>query len=306
MQGKIVRPGKLRINYFFIKEEKTMKKLHTLFLVIALLAIAVVPVMAANTASTPVSAGGITPYIIDGENPGGNRTCAEVGLAFFDDADYYQFSSERVNYEGGSFDGAFPAGLSVNTDGTYVSFSSTFGIGAVIVKGSDDANVYVYEPQRKSDSGLASPPNASTMPAGLSNITFCWNPENEVCYEEETAWAAGTRYSTERGNWATFTPYSAGSTVNIFAGQTILVGTATFSQAVDGMVTITIELEGARFQNVEENLKVQGYTAAPSGNPNPGGFAFKSTETGSSASITVPAANFYGVHLDVEVEVPCQ
>lgn len=133
----------------------------------------------ANTVSVPVSAGEVTPYIINGENSGGNRTCAEVGTAFFGNAGYYEFSSDRVNFEGGSFVGEdpFPAGLTVNTDGTYVSFTSTFGIGAVIVKGGADANVYVYELQSLGDSGLASPFNASNSPAGLSNLTFCWNPE---------------------------------------------------------------------------------------------------------------------------------
>ncbi len=155
-------------------------KRFTVFVVLTLLAllfVGVTVVLAQGTASTPVSDGGITPYIIAGANPGGNRTCAEVGLAFFGDADYYQFSSERVNYDDGDFDADFPPGLTVTTDGTDVSWSSTFGIGAVIVKGSADANVYVYNPQAKSDSGLASPPNASGKPAGLSNITFCWNPE---------------------------------------------------------------------------------------------------------------------------------
>jgi hypothetical protein len=99
---------------------------------------------------------------------GGNVTCAELG---------YQFSSARVNYNDGAFDAAFPAGISVYTDGTYVSWTSTFGIGAVIVKGGPDANVYAYNPQAYSGSGLHSPVNASGKPAGLSNITFCWNPE---------------------------------------------------------------------------------------------------------------------------------
>lgn len=149
-----------------------------LLLLVAALSLTLVTAVFASTASTPVSAGGVTPVLIDGENSGGNRTCAEVGLAVYGNAAYYQFSSARVNYNDGSFDAAFPAGLTVEvTDGTYVSFSSSFGIGAVIVKGSNAANVYVYEPQVKSDSGLASPPNSSTRPAGLSNITFCWNPE---------------------------------------------------------------------------------------------------------------------------------
>jgi len=131
-----------------------------------------------GTPSSPVSNGGVTPYTIGGDNPGGNRTCSEVGAAFFDDPDYYQFSSDRVNYTS-QFDGTFPSGLTVVTDGTNVSWSSNFGIGAVIVKGSNDANAYVYDPQRKNDAGLAPPPNSSGGPAGLSNITFCWNPEPE-------------------------------------------------------------------------------------------------------------------------------
>lgn len=146
-------------------------------LVLVLLLVGVTAVMA-QTPSTPVSDGGVTPYIIDGENPGGNRTCSEVGVAFFGDPNYYEFSSARSNYDNGTFDVPFPAGLNVSvTDGTYVAWDSTFGIGAVIVKGSSDANVYVYDPQRTSDSGLASPTNASGNPAGLSNLTFCWNPE---------------------------------------------------------------------------------------------------------------------------------
>jgi hypothetical protein len=160
--------------------KKSMLFISVIALVVGMFAPAA---LAANVASSPVSSGGVTPYIIDGANEGGNRTCAEVGQAFFGDPNYYQYSSDRINYNG-TFDKAFPAGLTVNTDGTYVSFTSTFGIGAVIVKGSNDANVYVYDPQSKSDSGLASPPNASGNPAGLSNITFCWNPtdgEGEWC-----------------------------------------------------------------------------------------------------------------------------
>jgi hypothetical protein len=146
--------------------------------------------------SAPTSAGGITPYIIDGTSPGGNRTCEEVGLAFYGDADYYEFSSARVNFDE-VFDVDFPTGLTVNTDGTYVSFTSTFFIGAVIVKGGNDANVYVYDPARLHDSGLASPINASGNPAGLSNITFCWNPP-----DEEPQWCSPGYWRQPHHLWA--------------------------------------------------------------------------------------------------------
>jgi hypothetical protein len=73
-------------------------------------------------------------------------------------------------------------------------------------------------------------------------------------------------------------------------------------------VDIIIELnDGFRFAvDEDENLKIQGYGEAPSGNPSPGEFAFKSTESGKSATVNVPYSQFYGVHVDVEVRVDCQ
>lgn len=152
--------------------------------------LAIVPLDGSTSSSPTSSTAGVTPYIIPDlytvtPNPGsGNRTCEDVGLAYFGKADYYQNSSgEAINYDedANSFDRSFPAGLSVTvTDDTLVSFDSSFGIGAVIVKGGPNANVYVYDPQVKVDTGLASPPvGAQQNPAGLSNITFCWNPEPE-------------------------------------------------------------------------------------------------------------------------------
>jgi hypothetical protein len=132
-----------------------------------------------KTPSTPESRAKVTPYIIPGRNPGGNRTCSEVGQAFFGDPNYYQYSTNRIDsgdiYGGNST--SLPYGLTLSTDGTYLSFSSSFSMGAVIVKGGPAANIYVYDPQRFSDSGLAAPINRGGRRAGLSNVTFCWNPD---------------------------------------------------------------------------------------------------------------------------------
>src|SRR5262245_48385307 len=143
---------------------------RTSMVVLPLVLVGVATVMAQETPSIPISAGGVTPILYEAgpDFPGGNVTCDQVGN--------YAFTSGRINYENGAFDGEFPPGLTVMHDGTYVAWASTFGIGAVIVKGGPNANVYVYEPPRTSDSGLASPPTPSGNPAGLSNITFCWNP----------------------------------------------------------------------------------------------------------------------------------
>lgn len=176
------------------------RKLFGLLLALALTLVVAVPVIA-QTPSVPVSVGGVTPYILDSAQ-GGNVTCDQVGM--------YEFSSARTNYDEytGLFDVDFPAGLTVNTDGTYVTWSSTFGIGAVIVKGSNAANVYVYEPQAYGDSGLASPVNASGNPAGLSNITFCWNPE-----PEPMEWCSP-------GYWRQLPPYNAPSKADHSYGWT--------------------------------------------------------------------------------------
>ncbi|NLX42084.1 MAG: hypothetical protein GXY79_01240 [Chloroflexi bacterium] len=138
-----------------------------------------------------------------------------------------------------------------------------------------------------------------------------------LIFKGDTAWAAngdtpGELRYTKRGNWATYVAYNGPKTVSIFAGQKNYAGTATFSEVVDGMITITIHLEGDwEFAASGETLKVEGYTQAPSGNPAPGLFSFKSSVTGTAASIMVPASNmegepfkFFGVHLDVGRWVP--
>jgi hypothetical protein len=79
-----------------------------------------------------------------------------------------------------------------NSDGTYFDWSANPNpIGAVIVKGGKPANVFYYDPQADGDSGLYSPVNASGGPAAVSHTTFCWNPEVEVEYTYETAFAFG-------------------------------------------------------------------------------------------------------------------
>ena len=285
--------------------------------------------------SAPTSDGGVTPYIIPGANPGGNRTCAEAGKAYFGNATYYQcWSAKR---DPGDFGLGF-ADISGNllcdrnvinasNDGTFVEFTAgPDGVGAALIKGgSGGGNVYMYEPQALSDSGLASPLNPSGYPAALSHVdSFCWNPVSTDpgpglgCYEDETAWAAGTRY-VNKGNWATYTAYfSKLKTVVLFAGQTMDAGDVTFSVPSNGNVTITIELNpGWRFalnpvgENngtpiFDNNIKVQDYTVKPlAKNPAPGLFLWKKFAEGQYAQIVVPLNNFYGVHVDVEREVDC-
>lgn len=129
-------------------------------------------------------------------------------------------------------------------------------------------------------------------------------PPTDECYGgNETAWAFGNRY-VEQGNWATYTKYEAGKTVEVYAGQHNLAGTVTFSDVVNGKVTITIALDGWASQNVSEALKIQGYdTPPPSSNPAPGQFT---TYKGAIVEeVVVDAFAYYGIHFDVRKIVPC-
>lgn len=136
-------------------------------------------------------------------------------------------------------------------------------------------------------------------PTGLlyqMDITWC-------LWIGETAWAAGNRY-VAKGNWATYVQYDdEGLTVDLLAGQTMEAGTVAFSAAAGGEVTITITLnDGWRFKDVDENVKIQDYADAPSGNPAPGKFDHKFDADSAEGTWegTVPENNFYGVHVEVE------
>ncbi len=135
----------------------------------------------------------------------------------------------------------------------------------------------------------------------LDDIELCC-----VYFKDETGWAAGDRY-VAKGNWATYVGYEEGESkrVILYAGRTMDAGTVAFAPH-DGDVRVTITLNsGWRFKDAPENVKIQDYASAPSGNPSPGLFAWKGNATGTSFSIDVPENKFYGVHVDLVHEVPC-
>ncbi len=260
---------------------------------------------------------------------GGNVTCEEVAE---DNSTEFDLSTGRLNWEDGEFDGSWPVGLSVTvTDDTYVSFEITgpfedgkcYLVGAVIVKGSNAANVYYYADGADSDEGLRSPLNTGGQQSELSNLTFCFFevecPVDEECeWIGETAWAANgdepgyLRYNITTnsrgnytGNWATFAEFADKKEVTLFAGQTLEAGTVLFEE-INGDVKITITLnEGWRLEEdeygevVSEAVKIQGYNESPQGyeNPSPGLFT---TYKGEELVVTVDKYDFYGVHLNVQ------
>lgn len=145
-------------------------------------------------------------------------------------------------------------------------------------------------------------------------FNVCKEECEEECfdYTEETAWAAGKRY-VDKGNWATYTTYEAGKTVNLIAGQDINnpAGTVTFT-TIGEKIIIKIKLENIwLLQDVNEPIKIQGYNAEPPKvNPAPGQFTtYKGKanyiEADEAWVVEVPKFNYYGIHVDVLMKTPC-
>lgn len=135
-------------------------------------------------------------------------------------------------------------------------------------------------------------------------------PPTEYKLDEETAWAYESdefSYGTT-GNWAKFIEYKGESTtVYLMAGKgNVTEMTVTLTPTEDGMVKMVFdeiyeiapENDGKWvLQDVTNNIKIQGYAEAPYGmSTAPGQFDNKFTGLD---NVVVPAANFYGIHLDV-------
>lgn len=134
-----------------------------------------------GSVSSPASepSASVVPTLVDG-----NPTCASLGLAGYELK--FDFGTK------GTFSGDLGSGETVTWtyDGKTITWSSTIGMDAVIVKGSDAANVYSYNPESLGDSGLVTPINSSGGNAGLSHIDFCYDWEVKV---QKTAVTSYTR-----------------------------------------------------------------------------------------------------------------
>lgn len=181
---------------------------------------------------------------------------------------------------------------------------------AAIQRLNDDGVVVQEETAYGSCDGVTRPRRGAWYANMSYAIQCCGNPP-PPCFDctSDTSWAAGSRY-VDQGNWATYTAYEGvPKAVDLYAGQTKLAGTVHFSAPVGGQVTVTIALNpGWEFVDDPENVHIQDYESAPSGNPAPGQFDSKFGATGSSFEGSVPENDFYGVHAVVQecVEVPCE
>ena len=110
----------------------------------------------------------------------GNPSCADLGYS-----NGFKPSVNGVESFTGThtfnYPGAPSETVTVTSDGTYVDWSSTLGIDAVIVKGGPNANKYTYVPKSYGANGLHAPYNFNSGHYyGMSHVEFCYNVDATV------------------------------------------------------------------------------------------------------------------------------
>ncbi|RQD72696.1 MAG: hypothetical protein D5S01_09125 [Halanaerobium sp. MSAO_Bac5] len=210
----------------------------------------------------------------------------------------------------------FPASITVEVTGdsypngelVTIDIDSVTGYGEELLENLIPGDYYVeeleFEGSEAWDSDIVGSP--ATVVAGALPIVEV-NIFNNFIMAAETAWAAHDvgvyRYNPGRGgNWATYVKYedilADNGEANIYAGQFEYVGYVLFIEN-GSSVEIEVYLDGWAFEPGTTNLYVQDYSSEPSGNPAPGRFDYKATESGLEASIRVPLNDYYGIHLNV-------
>jgi hypothetical protein len=191
----------------------------------------VAPSVGRSVVIGPMSTSTPTPIVVDG-----NPTCASRGYAF-------ELKFDPPN--SGTQQATQIAGLNsitiTTSDNVTYSWSSAFGIDAVIAKGGDQANLYVYDPESSADSGLTAPINPNTgKPFGMSHVSFCFDIELTV---RKTA----TTTFTRNYGW-TIAKSADQTTLTLSSDQTFIVNYSIVATkdagvdsnwAVSGTITVT-------------------------------------------------------------------
>lgn len=260
----------------------------------------------------------------EGEGPLVEPTLREIGSNLCDPEIFSESMSRNFFADDGELMSEIPEGFDFTFEYSNISWSftpfadqngitQTLGEVEVQVLGWDAFGLSVYhyeenffsEYEAIGDKGLS-----DLFSSRVLAVSLCYNlvpdikEEIEPCLRgRHSAWTEGTLFdNTNRGNWATYTDYEAGATIDIVTRKNILVGTATFGPIENGEVTIAFDLQGAKFANGRENIKVLAYNSPPTSIPrfNPKlNTVREKEETETTATIVVPASPYYAINLNI-------
>ena len=135
--------------------------------------VVVTPMVELVTNGVDASEAGVVPVAMD-LNP--SRACTTLGYEHG-----FKIAAGSLPYNG-QLDGVTGSSLAVTLSdaelGEVVAWTSSVGIDAVVVKGSDLSNVYTYIPEGFSDAKLHAPTNTNNGKyPDVSNVSFCFDDE---------------------------------------------------------------------------------------------------------------------------------
>lgn len=145
--------------------------------VFSLVMVLILAFSAVFTFSAQANSGSSTPTL---EYKEGNPTCEGLNANWFE-IKFEEKSKDDPSWPESIKWGDVKIELEKDIDaGKVTSWSSNYGIDAVIVKGGPGANVYKYDPEATSGGDLYTPTNTSgrdPKPYGLSHVSFCLDLE---------------------------------------------------------------------------------------------------------------------------------
>jgi hypothetical protein len=196
-------------------------------IIFAVLAVLVLGLFAV-VGPAPASATEVDPVFYEG-----NPTCIDLGFDFgFKDDDWDQKSFPYSNSEDLTGD-SVPDLFWSSGDGKVLDWNSTVGIDAVIMK-SQGANVYFYDPEALSDTGLISPETKD-----ISHVEFCYDWEVDVSKDANTTFTRTYNWDISKSvtpdTWDLFTGDSGTSRYTVSVDKT---GYTDSAWAVAGTITI--------------------------------------------------------------------
>lgn len=170
----------------------------------------------------PAAAAHVTPTEVDG-----NPDCGDLGFAIGFKVDpptpgtYPLIAGPNTVFTGLSAPDPSNSFSFTSPDGIVFDWTSTLPLDVVIVKGGPSANVYAYDPEETSDTGLHSPARADGSIPAISHIEICYDYEVTVTKTAETSFTRTWEWSIDKSvtpeAWHLFTGDSGTSKYTITA-----------------------------------------------------------------------------------------
>ncbi|HVE47706.1 MAG TPA: hypothetical protein VNA57_13280 [Acidimicrobiales bacterium] len=170
----------------------------------------------------------VTPTVV-----AGNPTCSQLG--------YGTFELKVDPVPSGTYarsDGVLTVNLVVNAAGDSFDWTSNIPVLAVVAKGGDKGNVYVYNPAAKGDTGLQAPDNSSGSAAGLSHISFCYDIALEVTKTAQTSLTRTWDWTVDKSSETTSLNLSKDQSYEVSYDVELGATSQDSNHAVAGTITI--------------------------------------------------------------------